>query len=269
MRPERTLKPRERSISKSYSSGVSSNWFRIPGPRNSAARTGRQHEEVGMLSGSSGDLPYSGGAQGPSPFATRSAIWLYHSSLVLPCRSPMTVMVMLSHPTPPVSLLEARQLSIMFSEIWARGCLAAMPLRTNSTTAWEDWQSQIPLDRLTSRLARGCNSRRHTITGNHEELIIIGQLVNGHIGVCGDDLLFGRELRALLEFKVTDSTGQGKVAIDTTEVDEAASSGDTSLLAYCNYLSDPILFYIASCIIACTYPRSGACGRMKGAWHVP
>lgn len=93
--------------------------------------------------------------------------------------------------------------------------------------------------------------------------------MNSHIGVRGDDLLFGRELRALLEFKVTDSTGQGKVAIDTTEVDEAASSGDTSLLAYCNYLSDPILFYIAACMIPCTYPRSGACGRMKGAWHVP
>lgn len=93
--------------------------------------------------------------------------------------------------------------------------------------------------------------------------------MNGHIGVCGDDLLFRRELRALLEFKVTDSTGQGKVAIDTTEVDEAAGSGDTSLLAYCNYLSDPISFYIADCMIPCTYPRFGACGRMKGAWHVP
>ena len=153
----------------------------------------------------------------------------------------MTIMVMLSHPTPPVSLLEARQLSIMFSEIWARGCLAAMPLRTNSTTAWEDWQSQIPVDCLAMKLARGSNGK-HTITGNHQELIIIRQLVNGHIGVCGDNLLFGRELRALLEFKVTDSTGQGKVAIDTTEVDEAASRGDTSLLACFNYLSDPVMF---------------------------
>lgn len=151
----------------------------------------------------------------------------------------MTVMVMLSHPTPPVSLFEARQLSIMFSLIWARGCLAAMPLRTNSTTAWEDWQSQIPVNWLAFRLAREINNGRHTITGNHQEFIIFRQLVDGHIGVCGDDLLFGRELRALLEFKVTDSTGQGKVAIDTAEVDEATSSGDTGLLACCNYLSDP------------------------------
>jgi hypothetical protein len=59
-------------------------------------------------------------------------------------RRAITLMVMLSHPTPPVSLLDARQLSIMFSQMAGRSCLAAMPLRTNSTTAWEDWQSQIP-----------------------------------------------------------------------------------------------------------------------------
>lgn len=90
------------------------------------------------------NLPYSGGAQGPSPLATRSAIVLYHSSLVLPRKSPTTTMVMLSHPTPPVSLLEARQLSIKFSQIRYSSCLAAIPLRTNSITACDDWQSQIP-----------------------------------------------------------------------------------------------------------------------------
>lgn len=67
--------------------------------------------------GFSRDLPYSGGAQGPSPFATRSAIWLYHSSLVLPFKRPTTTMVMLSHPTPPVSQFAERQLFIMFSQI--------------------------------------------------------------------------------------------------------------------------------------------------------
>lgn len=100
----------------------------------------RAFESVGC----SQNLPYSGGAQGPSPLATRSAIVLYHSSLVLPCKSPTMTMVMLSHPTPPVSLLEARQLSIMFSQIRCSSCLAAIPLLTNSITAWEDWQSQIP-----------------------------------------------------------------------------------------------------------------------------
>lgn len=89
-------------------------------------------------------VPYSGGAQGPSPLATLLATSSYHSSLVLPLRKPTMTMVMLSHPTPPVSELEARQLSIIFSQILSRSCLAAIPLRTNSTTAWEDWQSQIP-----------------------------------------------------------------------------------------------------------------------------
>lgn len=93
------------------------------------------------------DLPYSGGAQGPSPFATRSPIILYHSSLDLSRRSPTMIMVMLSQPTPPVSLLDARQLSIMFSQIACSSCFAAIPLRTNSTTACDDWQSQIPVYR--------------------------------------------------------------------------------------------------------------------------
>ena len=47
----------------------------------------------------------------------------------------MTIIVMLSHPTPPVSLFEARQLSIMFSDILDNSCLAAIPRLTNSTTA--------------------------------------------------------------------------------------------------------------------------------------
>lgn len=50
----------------------------------------------------------------------------------------MMIMVMLSQPTPPVSELEARQLSIMFSQILSKSCLAAMPRRTNSMTACED-----------------------------------------------------------------------------------------------------------------------------------
>ena len=83
-------------------------------------------------------MPYSGGAQGPSFLVTLSPISLYHSSLVLPRKSPTMIIVMLSQPTPPVSLFDAKQLSIMFSEILERSCFAAMPLRTNSTTAWED-----------------------------------------------------------------------------------------------------------------------------------
>lgn len=52
-----------------------------------------------------------------------------------------------------------------------------------------------------------------------------------HIGVGSHDLLLGGELGALLEFKVTDSTGQSEVTVDTAEVDEATRSTNASLLA--------------------------------------
>lgn len=70
----------------------------------------------------------------------------------------MTIIVMLSQPTPPVSLFEARQLSIIFSLILESFCLAAMPRLTNSTTACEDWQSHIPGQRLVS----GCRKIRRS-----------------------------------------------------------------------------------------------------------
>ena len=94
--------------------------------------------------GSREAVPYSGGAQGPSPRATLSAITLYHSSLLLPFKRATTIIVILSHPTPPVSLFDAKQLSIMFSQILESSWFAATPRRTNSTTACDDWQSQIP-----------------------------------------------------------------------------------------------------------------------------
>ena len=57
------------------------------------------------------------------------------------------IMVMLSQPTPPVSEFEARQLSIMFSQIFSNSWCAAIPRLTNSTTACDDWQSQIPREK--------------------------------------------------------------------------------------------------------------------------
>ena len=44
-------------------------------------------------------------------------------------------------------------------------------------------------------------------------------------------LLFGRQLGTFLELKVTNGTGQGQVAIDTSEVDEATGGADTGFLA--------------------------------------
>ena len=90
------------------------------------------------------NIPYRGGAHGPSPFSTRSATMSYHCSRVLPCRKPTMTTVMLSQPRPPVSLVAAMQLSIRFSAILSSGCLAAIPRRTNRITFSELWTSQIP-----------------------------------------------------------------------------------------------------------------------------
>jgi len=42
----------------------------------------------------------------------------------------------------------------MFSQIADNSCLATIPRLTNSMTAWEDWQSQMPeLEELASLVA--------------------------------------------------------------------------------------------------------------------
>lgn len=57
--------------------------------------------------------------------------------------------------------------------------------------------------------------------------------MNGHVRVGGDDLLLRGQIGALLELEVANGTGQGKVAVDTTEVDEATSGADSCLLTFC------------------------------------
>ena len=55
--------------------------------------------------------------------------------------------------------------------------------------------------------------------------------MNGHIRERSDDLLLRREVCALLELKVTDSSAERKVAVHTTEVDKATCGANASLLA--------------------------------------
>jgi hypothetical protein len=71
-----------------------------------------------------------------------------------------------------------------------------------------------------------------TVTSKHNELIVVGKVVNSHIGVSGNDLLLRRQVGALLELEVTDSTGKGEVAVDTTKIDKAAGGANSCLLAY-------------------------------------
>ena len=70
-----------------------------------------------------------------------------------------------------------------------------------------------------------------TIAGNDQELVILAHLVDGHIGERSDDLLLRREVRALLELKVTNGSAEREVAVHATEVDEATCSANASLLA--------------------------------------
>lgn len=74
--------------------------------------------------------------------------------------------------------------------------------------------------------------RKLTVACNHQELIILGQIVHNNIGVGGNDLLLGSELCALLEFEVANGPGKGKVSVDASEIDESAGSGDSCLFTY-------------------------------------
>ena len=55
--------------------------------------------------------------------------------------------------------------------------------------------------------------------------------MDGHVGESSDDLLLRWEVRALLELKVANSSAEGKVAVNSAKVDEAASCADAGLFA--------------------------------------
>lgn len=73
---------------------------------------------------------------------------------------------------------------------------------------------------------------RRTVTCNDQELIVLSDLMNSHVRECCDDLLLRREIRALLELKVADSSAEGKVAVHSAEVDETTCCANASLLAF-------------------------------------
>lgn len=79
--------------------------------------------------------------------------------------------------------------------------------------------------------AGDCGAKR-TITGNHQELVIVGKVMYHDVGVGGHNLLLRSKLGALLELEVADGSGESEVAVDSSEVDEATSRGDSRLLAW-------------------------------------
>ena len=76
-------------------------------------------------------------------------------------------------------------------------------------------------------------SHMHTVTSNDKKLIVVGYSMSNDVGECGHDLLFWRQFRTLLELEVANCAGKGKVAVDTTEINEAPS-GAYSCLFPCN-----------------------------------
>jgi len=80
------------------------------------------------------------------------------------------------------------------------------------------------------------NKARRTIASNDEKLIILPQLVYRHIWECRNNLLFGREIRALLELEIANGSAQREVAIDAAKVDKSTCCADTCLLAFVLWL---------------------------------
>lgn len=80
----------------------------------------------------------------------------------------------------------------MFSLIFESSCLAAIPRRTNSTTACEDWQSHIPEQRLLVNVhAIHVVVGMRTITRNDKELVVVGDRVSNNVRKCRYNLLLG------------------------------------------------------------------------------
>lgn len=78
--------------------------------------------------------------------------------------------------------------------------------------------------------------------------------MSDNIGECGNDLLLGRKVGALLELKIANGTRQGKVAIDTTKVDEATGSADAGFLA-CNASVQSHVFLVTTYLHSVAYDR--------------
>ena len=69
----------------------------------------------------------------------------------------------------------------------------------------------------------------HTITCNNQKLVIVGKFVHNNVGIGRHYLLLWRKLGALFELEVPNGTRQSEIAVDSTKVDETASSCDSGL----------------------------------------
>jgi hypothetical protein len=107
-------------------------------------------------------------------------------------------------------------------------CRATMPLRTNSTTACDDWQSQMPA----AVSGEPTIPKAHTVASYDDKLVVLGELMLGDVRVCGDYLLLGGKLGRLLELEVANGARQRQISVDTSEVDEASRGRDPCTLRW-------------------------------------
>lgn len=70
-----------------------------------------------------------------------------------------------------------------------------------------------------------------TVAGNDEELVIVRDIMGSDIGICSDDLLLRRQLRRLLELKITNSSGEREISVNPSEINKPTSSNNTCFLA--------------------------------------
>jgi hypothetical protein len=70
-----------------------------------------------------------------------------------------------------------------------------------------------------------------TVAGNDEELVIVRDIMGSDIGICSDDLLLRRQLRRLLELKITNSSGEREISVNSSEINKPTSSNNTCFLA--------------------------------------
>ena len=71
-----------------------------------------------------------------------------------------------------------------------------------------------------------------TITSNDKKLVILAQLMRGHVWKGGDNLLLRRQICALFELEIANGPTEGQIAIDSAKVDKATGCAYARLFAF-------------------------------------
>jgi len=101
-----------------------------------------------------------------------------------------------------------------------------------------------------------------TVTSNDDELVVVGNVVNGDLWKGSDDLLLRWEVGALLEFEIANGAREGEVAVDSAKVDKSTGCANSCLFA-CGVSVDEMQD------LNPTHPRFEVCGRKTVASRGP